>query len=198
MAGFVNSTDFAEIVCACYSGKIISFTSEPIHKRAAEDTYGRSIQNINDENRIKNLRKELETLQTRVDKEKEKLKKLSTKAADAVTLSAQDFHINARFTLDEDLAAYILSVELQTPIDSLVLRSPVHLEMVDSEDRGCSVYITPTDHDDELHSGNSSRFIAACKCPNAEKRLTLAFRTTEGSSRLSVLLFYSVYGLYAA
>lgn len=174
-AGFVNSTDYAEVVVALFSGKIVSFTSEPVTKRAVDDTYGRSVQKVNDENRIKHLRKEVEALKTRVDKERERLKKISVTAVTQATQGAHDFSVNARFGLDADHAAYVLSVELQTPIDLLVLRSPVRLEVLDVDDTSCRVFVSPTDPADP-----TCRFLATCRGTGKERRLSLVIRTTEG------------------
>lgn len=48
-----------------------------------------------------------------MDKEREKLKKLSTVITDVVTKGAQDFSVSHKFALDPDLGAYVLSIELQ-------------------------------------------------------------------------------------
>ena len=42
--GMVNSPDFNEVVISSYSGKILSFTAEPVLQRAQDDNYGRSVQ----------------------------------------------------------------------------------------------------------------------------------------------------------
>ena len=175
--GFVNSTDYQEIVVACFSGKIVSFTSEPVTKRAQDDTYGRSIQKINDENRIKNLTKEIEQLKSKINQEREKLKKASSVAMDQVKYAAQDFNINSRFLLDEEYAAYSLSFELQSPIDIIVIRSAVTLSIMDHEQSNCTIYITPKDK----VADESSKYIATCKIQNDEKRMTLLIRSTEGT-----------------
>lgn len=55
-----------QVVVATYSGKVVSFTSEPVQQRAQDDTYGRSVATVNNENRIKHLKKEIETLRAKV------------------------------------------------------------------------------------------------------------------------------------
>jgi Bardet-Biedl syndrome 7 protein len=128
--GRINSVDFNEIVLAAYSGKIISFTSEPTQQRAPvcpslslslphraqDDTYGRSIQTVNNENRIKNLKKELEGLRGRVDKERAKMRLAQQKSAvDPAKCLPVDISINSQFALNVDEAAYALSIEIQVP-----------------------------------------------------------------------------------
>ena len=38
--GVVCTPDYPEVIVASYSGKVISFTTEPILARAADDNYG--------------------------------------------------------------------------------------------------------------------------------------------------------------
>lgn len=51
---------------AGYSGRIISFSTEPLNRRAQDDTHGRTVQMVNDENRIKHLRKEIDEMKKKV------------------------------------------------------------------------------------------------------------------------------------
>ena len=64
--GQVNSETFNEVILSTYSGRILSFTAEPVLQRAPDDNYGRSIQTVNNENRIKHLKKELDDLKKQV------------------------------------------------------------------------------------------------------------------------------------
>jgi Bardet-Biedl syndrome 7 protein len=132
--GLVNSDSFNEIVVAAYSGKIIGYTSEPVLQRAQEDTYGRSVKTVNNENRIKYLKKELESLKKNVDKEREKLRKSAptSNLSNNVPSAQNDFPINTRFLLDSNLAAYVLTIEIQSAMDLVIIRSPVALDLVES------------------------------------------------------------------
>ena len=47
-------------------------------------------------------------------------------------LQAVDFPINSKFVFDKGSAAYVLTIELQSAIDIVILRSPVVLDLVDS------------------------------------------------------------------
>ncbi len=119
-------------MAAGYSGRIISFSTESTGRRAVDDKYGRSVQMVNDEVRIKTLKTEIEQLKAKVDKEKEKMKKMSTVVADYVNNSVQDFSVNHKLILDTNSSLYILSIELQVPIDLVLIKSPVVLEIVDA------------------------------------------------------------------
>jgi hypothetical protein len=64
--GMVNNPQYSEIIVTSYSGKIISFTTEPVLQRATDDSYGRSIQTVSNENQLKYLRKEVDELKKKV------------------------------------------------------------------------------------------------------------------------------------
>lgn len=206
----MSTVDYLEIIVASYSGRIISFTTEPVLSRAVEDTYGRSIQTVNNENRIKHMRKEVEELKKKLEKEREKVKKLNSSSfnnngnnnTEQQLKPALEFPVNSKFQMDTVLAAYVLTIELQTPIDLIILRSPVVLDLVEA-DTGTSVLsVTPphlqllqsaassssgsitnassssSSNDDS--SGQGGKFVAVFRCQSQEKRIALTLRTNEG------------------
>jgi aspartate carbamoyltransferase regulatory subunit len=67
-----------------------------------------------------------------VEKEKEKLKKMSTIASDIVSNTVQDFSVNAKFALDVERGVYSLTLEVQLCIDIVLIRSPVPLDLVEA------------------------------------------------------------------
>jgi hypothetical protein len=117
---------------------------------------GRSVQTINNENRLKHMNQELADLKKRLDKERDKLKKsaVGETAARATQPAAADFPINSKFYLDTKIAAYILTIELQIPIDLIILRSPVVLDLLES-DAGSSVLSITPPYLQQLSSPNS-------------------------------------------
>ena len=190
--GIVSTPDFHEIVVASYSGKIISFTTEPV--LAEPGLLRQVIQTINNENRIKFMRKEVDDLKKRLEKERKEVQggKDGTSSSttrgitsglaglgvssmnllgsitgtgggssaaaggsnavstpDSVTPSlstvgvltvtpAPEFALNSKFYLDAAHAAYVLSIELQGPIDLVLLRCPVVLDLVEAGGSGGS------------------------------------------------------------
>mmetsp|Transcript_298 Transcript_298/g.283 ORF Transcript_298/g.283 Transcript_298/m.283 type:complete len:734 (-) Transcript_298:90-2291(-) len=180
--GRVNTAEYNEIIVAAYSGKILTFTSEPTQQRAPDDTYGRTVQTVNNENRIKSLKKDIETLKAKVEKEKSKLKVAQQKASvDTSKCLVVDFSINSKFALNVDEAAYALSIEIQSPIDLVVLRSPVHLDLIDTDLGSAVVSITPQTLISPSQDGSQDyRFVATYRCQSQEKRLNILIRTTEG------------------
>lgn len=57
---------YNEILMSCYSGRIVSFTTEPLHDKASDDAHGRSLGTIQNENKIKLLKKEIQDLAVKV------------------------------------------------------------------------------------------------------------------------------------
>ncbi len=58
----VCTAGFKEVVYCTFSGKVASFTTEPMQARDEEDQYGRSKDIVVKETQITRLRKEMETL----------------------------------------------------------------------------------------------------------------------------------------
>jgi hypothetical protein len=99
---------------------------------------------VNNENRIKNLKKEIESLKSKVDKERSKLKVAQQKSSvNPANCLPVDISINSKFALNVDEAAYALSIEIQVPIDLVILRSPVQLDLIDTDLGSSVVSVTP-------------------------------------------------------
>jgi Bardet-Biedl syndrome 7 protein len=186
--GRVNSTDFNEVVVAGYSGKILSFTSEPTQDRAPDDSYGRTVQTVNNENRIKHLKKELDALKQKVEKEKGKIQHAKAKTGnnasslDIARAGNVDFPINSTFILNVEKAAYALTIEIQSPIDLVIIRSPVHIELIDADVGSAVVSLTPESLIASSQDGSPADYccIATYRLQHQEKRLSVLVRTMEG------------------
>lgn len=143
------------------------------------------MQTVNNENRIKHLKKEIDVLKGKVDKEKSKYRlaqqKFSQSTQDHSRAAFIDFPINSKFTLNTDEAAYCLTVEIQSPIDLVVLRSPVQLDLIDTDVGSAVVSVTPqTLISPSQDGGQDYRFVATYRCQSQERRLNVFIRTTEG------------------
>lgn len=69
---------------------------------------------------MESFRTELDSLQQKVTTEREKYQQsaFSSSAVSAIPL----FHINDKYVLNREDASYTLSLELQTPIDNVLLQ----------------------------------------------------------------------------
>ena len=204
--GRVNSDLHFEIVVATYSGKIISFTTEPLQKRNESDTYGRSTATLLNEKRIQHLEGEIDTMRGKVAKERGQLEKVkeskkseaaksrqSDKDKKPYTLApAADFSSSVSFVLDQNTGAYVLNIEIQSALDLVVVRSAVELEVVDTEDDSTTLVSVTPGYLLENNGGSTEgrsvsnkqdaecKFIAALNVPEGEKRASLAVRPIEG------------------
>lgn len=214
--GKVNNATCNEIVVASYSGKVISFTTEELNKEAPENFVtgassmlgnsnapSRPIAEVNNDNRIKSLHKEIESLLDKIEKTKGKVKKLesdtpsmslpsfvssssSTSSASSSSSSnvvhTAEFSSTSKFALDRELGVYILNVEIQCPLDVVIIRSPVNLEVVEVAIATSLVSVTP-EHllaPQSEEDADPCRFIAAVRARTGEKRTRLALRPREG------------------
>ena len=193
--GSINSSEHNEIIAAGYSGKIVSFTTELITQRAPDDGYGRSQHTVNDENRIKFLKSELKQLQSKVYKEKDKLKTMysgngggRTLLDKACNFGAQNFPLHTSFILDSENAVYKLKIEIQSPLDMVIIRSPAVLELKESSHTMIIPSIVPFEYNNpdltfkaasEINCFRA-KFVAMYLCRNNEKNLDIHFRPCEG------------------
>lgn len=71
--GRVSNADYDEIVCLGFAGKVISFTNEPLHTKDTDDKHGRTHATINNENKIRSMKKELEEMEGKIWRELKRL-----------------------------------------------------------------------------------------------------------------------------
>jgi hypothetical protein len=155
---------------------------------------------VNDDNRIKALHKEIEGLQGKIEKTKAKVRKMEVDSPikgmpfssptaggggrGTAIAAAAEFSSTTKFSLDRDLGLYILSVEIQCPLDVVIVRSPVKLEVVENDMTTSLASVTP-DHlldplSDDDTTSDPCRFIAAVRAQTGEKRTKIALRPREG------------------
>ena len=220
VCGKVNSEVYNEIVVATFSGKILSFTTEHLQKRDQDDQYGRSMATLNNENRIKALSGDIGNLRTKLEKDKaeyEKVDQVSKSSTDrkasssssetGVMKPASDFPSSVKFILDPVKGAYILSVEIQSALDIVVVRSPIELEVVEISDSNTIVSVTPAHLLEEYSKSKATaggvegvrdagfgkcKFVAALRCPGeGGRRAQVAVRPVEGESGEIVITIVS-------
>lgn len=85
-------------------------------------------------------------LQTHVNKERERYQSASHNSHATNLVSAiPKLNINDRFTLSQADASYLLSVEVQTTIDNVLLQSDVPLDILDVEKNSAVVSFSACD-----------------------------------------------------
>ena len=207
--GRVNSEHYNEIIIATFSGKIISFTTEQLNKTTAGGEQGYlsplSLKSSSDkekitemnENRIKALHRDIDDLRSRVEKENRNLQALR-KAAGPVSPGSQgkgvasgsEFSSSEKFSLSHEAAVYNMSIEIQSPLDVVIIRSPIKLELVEDLNSNTSLASTTPQHMLETLStqDHPCAFVAAVRCQDNEKRMKLQLRPYEGTFAPSLLM----------
>ncbi|KAI9996187.1 hypothetical protein PInf_013570 [Phytophthora infestans] len=168
--GIVATPGFEELVATTFSGRVLSFTTEPLDQPDDDDTYGRSRGTVQRETRIVKLRKEVAALE-------DKIARLSLQrgARDKEHLPvAEDLVVNSKFQLNAALAAYDVSLEIPVSIQMIVLHSAVPLDLLENESNLAIVSKSPVD------PANGTHFLATYRCLEPTHRLEFQVRTIEG------------------
>lgn len=167
--GIVGSPGYPEIVCATYPGWVIGLTTEPLTKRG-----GIATEALDQATKIKmsDLKQELEEIHKNVLQQREKFQ---NSGLDKCSVSSiNNFHMNTRFVLNGDEACYLLSVELQSPIDNILIQSDVVIHMMDVDKNSAVVSFSACQPE------NGNCLLATYRCQASTTRLDLKIRTVEG------------------
>ena len=109
-------------------------------------------------------RDEISSLETKISEAKERYQHTVFSAKDSSkTMSAlPSFPINDQFVLNQDEAWYTLSIELQVPIDTIMLQSNVPLDVQDVDKSSAVVSYTPPDT--EVHCHDCCHLVCGLTC----------------------------------
>ncbi|BFZ14686.1 hypothetical protein BsWGS_17726 [Bradybaena similaris] len=164
--GVVGSPDFDEIVCCTYAGCVFGLNTKP---KSPPVKHGFTKEGIA---AVKKLRSELDDLQKKVSDEKDKYQQAahSKTAVSAVPL----FPVSDKFVLNKDDASYTLSLELQSPIDNILLQSDVPVDLLDVEKNSAVVSYSACNPEE----GNF--LLATYRCQANTTRLEMKIRSIEG------------------
>lgn len=168
--GIVSTPGYDEIVACTFSGRIVSFTTEPLEQADADDAYGRSRGTVQREMRIVKLRKEITQLEDKVTRERER----ATQRDKEYLPVAEDLVVNSKFQLNPALGAYDVSLEVPVNIHSVVLHSAVPIDLLENESNLAIVSKSPPDPASNTH------FLATYRCLEPTHRLEFGLRTIEG------------------
>ena len=170
--GCVCAANYHEVVVSTYTGWLIGLTSEP--QQRALGMPGTQVQEVNPEleAKISELNLEVEDLQTRIARDREVYHQ--TANSDTAVSAVPLFNVNDNFMLSHDDSSYVLSIEVQMPIDTILLQSDVPVDLLDVEKNSAVVSYSTCDQE----SGNF--LLATYRCQANTTRLELKIRTIEG------------------
>jgi Bardet-Biedl syndrome 7 protein len=128
--GIVCTPGYKEVLVSTYTGWILGLSTEMHQKQVSSvgDQVRESIVDDVDE-KIAQLGLEIDELQKKVSVERDNYQNSahSTSAVSAVP----HFAINDRFQLSQEDASYTLSIEVQMPMDTILLQSNVPIDLLD-------------------------------------------------------------------
>ncbi|CAG0887645.1 unnamed protein product [Darwinula stevensoni] len=168
--GVIGSTEgYREIVAATFSGKVFGLsTCSPnlLYSRMSGDSNEM-------EKHITALRAELEDLQAKVAREREKYQQATQSTTSGIS-AVPFFSIHDKMILNKDEASYILSLEVETPIEIVLLQSDIPVDILDVEKNSAVVSFSHCDPE----SGNY--MLATYRCQANTTRLEVKIRSIEG------------------
>ncbi|XP_064405547.1 Bardet-Biedl syndrome 7 protein homolog [Halichondria panicea] len=164
--GVVGSSEHDEVIVATYSGCVLGLTKEQV----AKQTLSQEVQT-----KLASLKEEVSSLEGKVHEAKERYQETVFSARETTqTLSAlPQFPINDKFTLNQDEAWYTLAIEIQAPIETVMLQSDVPLDLQEVDTSSAVVSYTPPDTD------NDNYLLATFRCHDTN-RLEVKVRSIEG------------------
>ncbi|XP_047143361.1 Bardet-Biedl syndrome 7 protein homolog [Hydra vulgaris] len=171
--GCVCAANYQEVVVSTYTGWIYGLTTEPQQRQLGmPGSSTKAAVNTELDLKIAELAKEIEQLQQTVVIEREKYQESAKSVTATSTIPA--FNINDRFILNHDDASYNLSIEVQMPIDIILLQSNVPVDLLDVEKNSAVVSYSSC----APESGNF--LLATYRCQANTTRIELKIRTIEG------------------
>eukprot|EP00752_Nemacystus_decipiens_P012116 g10741.t1 len=182
----VFSINLGESIGSLQGGRVSSDEHPEIGE--AGDALGRTVGGVNTENRVKQLRKEIEDLEKRVAHEKKQLEHApvnrggtGNESSAAFTPATQHFQAITSCNLDKDQGAYVISVETPVPLDLVLLHSAVHIDIIDflEAEEGNEVG-QATSCVTSLSPENGGGVCATYRFEDGGTRLRVRARTTEG------------------
>jgi Bardet-Biedl syndrome 7 protein len=170
-----------DLVLATHSGKIVAFThgsdavprpalAAAVGGMAAASGAGKGASGGDASAAIRALREEIEKLQERVLKERDKYAALSTSQVAVTT----QFKVKSGQRLLPEEACYLLSVEISMPIDVVAIQSSVPVMLLDVPSNVAVVSRSPQD------GKNGNEVLATYRCQDNVQRLEIKARTVEG------------------
>jgi Bardet-Biedl syndrome 7 protein len=127
---------------------------------------------------IKELREEIDKLHAKTAKAKAQYDSTTSLLGSVSVGPTSQIRINDKFSLSPDDASHVLRIEIEAPIDTVVLQSDVPMDLVDVANNQAIVSRSPPDPQ------NDCALLATYRCPDTgpTNRIEIKLATTEGVS----------------
>ncbi|XP_049268144.1 Bardet-Biedl syndrome 7 protein homolog [Rhipicephalus sanguineus] len=169
--GAIGNAHYEEVLVTTYSGWIFGLSAEHSEKRLDPNYLLISPESAQ---KIFKLKAEVEQLEQKVARERETYQ-LRTYSDKGSVSAVPFFALDDSFVLHHQDASYVLAIQLQTAIDTVVLQSNVPVDILDSSKNSAVVSYTTCD---PQSSGNY--LLVTFRCQANTSRLEVKVRTIEG------------------
>ncbi|XP_068985570.1 BBSome complex member BBS7-like isoform X4 [Bombus flavifrons] len=157
VGGIIGAAGYPEVLVTTYSGRIFGLTTKPPGLLEADQNDG-----------LTKLKAEIEQLQEKLKEEKE------AASFSVDPLAPLILSVNHRMILNREDASYSLSIELDTPIDNILIQSDTPIELLDVESNSAVVSLSTCNP----REGNF--VLATYRCQVNTNHLEMRLRTIEG------------------
>ncbi|KAJ8878257.1 hypothetical protein PR048_018834 [Dryococelus australis] len=157
--GVVGSPGCDEIVAATYTGWIFGLTTELVDKQVALDADGKTVMSHDLRLKLQQLRAEVDEIEQKVAKEREKYQDSTLDKYDGVS-AIPYISVNDKMMLLKEEACYVLLLEVETPIDNVLIQSEVPVELLDVEKN--SAVVSFSECDPAILEAGQLRAAASC------------------------------------
>ncbi|ODM95967.1 Bardet-Biedl syndrome 7 protein [Orchesella cincta] len=177
--GIFGHDGFEEVIVVTYSvmvsallGWVFGLTTETTDKKIRVDDGNFSISEDTRQKLIR-LKNEIEELQAKVVQERDKYQS-ATQGNQGGYSAVPVFAMNEKFVLNREDASYLLTLEVESPIDTILIQSDVPVDLLDVEKNAAVVSFSQCDPD----SGNY--LLVTFRCQANTTRIEVRLRTIEG------------------
>ncbi|KOC67903.1 Bardet-Biedl syndrome 7 protein [Habropoda laboriosa] len=155
--GIIGAAGYPEVLVTTYSGRIFGLTTRPPGILEADQNDG-----------LIRLKGEIQQLQGKINEEKEAAN-FSVDLLAPLILS-----VNHRMVLNREDASYSLSVELDTPIDNILIQSDTPIKLLDVESNSAVLSLSA------CNPKEGNFVLATYRCQVNTSHLEMRLRTIEG------------------
>ena len=172
-SGNVLQTATEDVIVCTYTGKVIGYTTDtssddmPVRLPGGKAPPGNKKGTQEKKKKLLGLQEEIEKMKGKLQQKKDEYSKCSGSAI-AVTAT---HNVKDKFVLDQS-AAWFLTLEMDSPIDMVILKSDVDIELLDTDSNPCIV--SASDPED------TAKVLASYRCTESTSRIEMKVRTVEG------------------
>ncbi|CAL7942126.1 unnamed protein product [Xylocopa violacea] len=157
VGGIIGAAGYPEVLVTTYSGRVFGLTTRPPGLLEADQNDG-----------LMRLKAEIQQLKDKLNEEKE------AASFTVDPLAPLILSVNHRMVLNREDASYSLSIELDTPIDNILIQSDTPIQLLDVESNTAVVSLSTCNP----REGNF--VLATYRCQVNTNHLELRLRTIEG------------------